>query len=258
MILYPVGYYSMMVTLDALYARHAPHMHPTYAANLFEYLEHKNGLLGIGGGWRAGGAQPDLPGFAEEGKSFHQDQVFKSGIVGYAAVDLVAINTSSLIKRVFSLNGTPSNPDATTLDRLMAIDNRHRAPTWAETADAPAFGLHTFIKSPTPEPWHMQPSNIRGWQSWVNAGRQDPIVVLPVPQPVPEVKKVMYFRIKETVDAGQPAPIWGTDNQRTAFWVTAEMYSAAPFDVGVSAPLRSRNELRSMSFPGGLSVDCVR
>jgi hypothetical protein len=126
-----------------LRARHEPRMHPEYARRLFAWIESKGGVIGIGGGWRATGSQPDKPGFAEEGKSFHQDQRFASGFVGYAAVDLVAREPGKV----------------------------HRAPRWAESTDAPLYGLHTFI---TNEPWHMQPIEIRGWQGWVNAGRPDP------------------------------------------------------------------------------------
>ena len=60
----------------------------------------------------------------------------------------------------------------------------HRAPTWAETADAPEWGLHTFIMNP-PEPWHLQPIEIRGWQTWVNLGRKDPVAGIPLPNDPP-------------------------------------------------------------------------
>lgn len=137
---HPIGYASRVVTLDQLRATHEPKMHPEFARRLFAWLAHHDGY-GIGGGWRA--TQPDRPGFAPDGKSFHQNQTFASGFVGYCAVDLVVADPGKV----------------------------HRAPTWAETVDAPNWGLHTFI---TNEPWHMQPIEIRGWQTWVNAGRPDP------------------------------------------------------------------------------------
>lgn len=153
MTVYPVGYGRELVTMDELRRRHEPRMHPEYARRLFAYLEAKDGLLGIGGGWRS--TQPAKPGFAPEGKSFHQDQRFASGFVGYAAVDLVARNGGSV----------------------------HRAPTWDECADAPQWFLHTFI---TGEPWHMQCIEMRGWQTWVNGGRKDPIAGVRLPSdPLP-------------------------------------------------------------------------
>ena len=140
-VLYPDGYGTRMVTLEEMEVRHGGKQHPEFARRFFAYMEHKGGALGVGGGWRS--TQPDKPGFAPDGKSFHQDQRYASGFVGYAAVDLVHVNPGKV----------------------------HRSPTWDECADAPTFGLHTFI---TGEPWHIQCVEMRGWQTWVNAGRPDP------------------------------------------------------------------------------------
>jgi len=140
-IFYPDGYGTRMVTLEEMEVRHGGKQHPEFARRFFAYMEHKGGALGVGGGWRS--TQPDKPGFAPDGKSFHQDQRYASGFVGYAAVDLVHVNPGG----------------------------KHRSPTWDECADAPTFGLHTFI---TGEPWHIQCVEMRGWQTWVNAGRPDP------------------------------------------------------------------------------------
>jgi len=124
---------------------HGGKMHPEFHRRFFSYIESKNGLLGVGGGWRD--VQPVKPGFAPPGKSFHESQRFGSGFFGYAAVDLVVPRGHGLV---------------------------HRAPTWGETGDAPSFGLHTFIRSPKPEPWHIQCLEMRGFDSWVAAGRPDP------------------------------------------------------------------------------------
>lgn len=151
--LYPVGYARQFVTLARLEELHAPKMHPEFRRRLFAWIESKGGLIGIGGGWRP---TPDpVSPASSQGKSFHQDQRFASGFVGYAAVDLVA------------RNGT----------------GNHRSPTWAETEDGPGFGVHTFIKTPDPEPWHMQCVEMRGWQAWVDAGRPDPTATQPEPEP---------------------------------------------------------------------------
>lgn len=152
--LYPTGYATRMVTMPDLISTFHPKMHPEFSRRLFAWLESMGGQIGIGSGWRA--IQPDKPGVAPEGKSFHQDQTFKSGFVGYAAVDLVARNPGGI----------------------------HRAPTWAESKTGPLFGVHTFIKNP-PEPWHMQCIEMRGWGSWVTAGRPDPPRWKPDPIPVP-------------------------------------------------------------------------
>ena len=142
-LLVPVGYGQSLVTIKRLWNIHSPNMHPTYAVLLFMWLEHKGGLVGIGGGFRSTGSQPDKPGFAPEGRSFHQFQNFVSGRRAYCAVDLVHVSGRGV----------------------------HRSPTWAEVADLNRNGLHAFIKG---EPWHAQTINIRGWGSWRSQGRPDP------------------------------------------------------------------------------------
>ena len=157
-VFYPDGYGTRMITLDEMRAKHGPKMHPEFAQRFFAWIESMGGHVGVGGGWRS--SQPDKPGFAPEGKSFHQDQQFASGFVGYCAVDLVVVNPGRV----------------------------HRAPFWIESATAPKYGLHTFISG---EPWHIQPVEIRGWGGWVDAGRPDPMTNYPfpgtpVPKPEPE------------------------------------------------------------------------
>ena len=178
---YPYGYGTGTMTMAQLRGRYEPKMHPEFARRLFAWLESEGGTIGIGGGWRD--TQPDRPGFAPDGKSFHQSQTFASGIVAYAAVDLV-------VKRAAGV---------------------HRSPTWPETDSARAFGLHTFIQDP-PEPWHMQPLDgpARGWQTWVNAGRPDPDPSWslptdpdPTPPPTPNPAEEIMFRYRHTGFADQ-------------------------------------------------------
>ena len=150
---YPVGYATQRVSMAELKRRYEPHMHPAMARRIFPWVESMGGLVGIkdvpgcGGGRRT--VQPIKPGFAPPGKSFHQDQRFASGIVAYSAWDLV-VGTSGV----------------------------HRSPTWAETATAPEYGLHTFISG---EPWHIQCIEIRGWGTWDRNGRPDPAMDFPLP-----------------------------------------------------------------------------
>lgn len=153
-ITYPVGYGTQRVTMEKLISIHGPKMHPAFRQRLFPWLASRGGFVGIGGGWRY--SQPNKPGFAPEGRSFHQNQLFKSGFLGYAAVDLVVVTGSV-----------------------------HRAPRWSEVPngtepDVKAWGLHCFISG---EPWHMQPYEIRGWGTWVNQGRPDPQLNYPIPHP---------------------------------------------------------------------------
>lgn len=162
-ILYPTGYSTTMVTIDDLFKRHHPDkMHPEFARRLRAWLISKEGRIGIGGSWRS--TQPNKPGFAPEGKSFHQSQTFSNGRVAFCAVDLVHVNPGK----------------------------SHRSPTWDEvlkqgSAETKRWGLHCNVDK---EPWHMQPVEIDGWASWSNNGRKDfgtiPIPTLtPTPNPEP-------------------------------------------------------------------------
>lgn len=144
--LYPVGYGQRYVTLGELRAIHEPYMHPEFGRRLFGWLESMRGAVGIGGGYRPPGTQPDAPGFAPPGKSFHEGQRWASGIIAYAAVDLVA----------------PDGPDA---------NLSHDGVTPALTATAALYGLHTNVPG---EPWHLQPVEVDGWGTWDHAGRPDP------------------------------------------------------------------------------------
>ena len=153
---YPYGYNVGTKTMAELRARYEPHMHPEFARRLFAWLESHGGKFGIGGGYRESGSQPDKPGFAPEGKSFHQAQVFPSGNF-YCAVDLVVKGEGGA---------------------------KHRSPFWSEvpqqgSPEADVWGLHCNIGTPPGgEAWHMQPmiagtTMIDGWQSWINAGSPD-------------------------------------------------------------------------------------
>ena len=146
-VLYPVGYRTEMVTLDELKRRFTPHMHPEAARRGFAFIESKGGLIGIGSGYRPPGVQPNKPGFAPPGKSFHEGQDFPSGHY-YCAWDMVAVNETG---------------------------GNHRSPRWAEvprqgTDAAFDFGVHMNVGT---ESWHMQPIELDGWDSWVRAGRPD-------------------------------------------------------------------------------------
>ena len=166
--LYPLGYGTRLVTLDVIKATLKPYMHPEAFRRAINFIEHQGGKFGVGGAYRPAGAQPDKPGFAPEGKSFHQAQPFPSGNF-YVAIDWVVVNPGYV----------------------------HRSPRWEEvpqqgSALALNYGYHFNVGAPGKpgsEPWHGQPLEVDGWQTWVNAGRPDlqynyPITVsAPRPQP---------------------------------------------------------------------------
>jgi hypothetical protein len=166
--LYPINYGTRLVTFDVLVASFSPHMHPEAARRWFNLAYHEGGKIGFGGGYRAPGTQPNKPGFAKEGQSFHGDQVFPSGVF-YVAIDTVVVNPGHV----------------------------HRAPTWSEVpkkGSQPAldYGIHMNVtpsKTSKGETWHGQPIELDGWKSWVNRGRPDlqynrPLEFnLPRPQP---------------------------------------------------------------------------
>lgn len=160
----PWGYGTTLKTLDEIEDILRPNYHPEYIRRLLLWLEFKGGKIGIGSTFRPDGTQPDDPGFAPEGKSFHQNQKYSDGFVGACAVDLVAYN----------------------------LPNIHRTVAWSEVAkqgseEARTWGVHCNVdKGSYPEPWHMQPIEIDGWDSWNSGGRPCPKANYPTPDPTPE------------------------------------------------------------------------
>ena len=159
---YPYGYGTGRLSFDDLRARYGENapipMHPGFAEGLFLAIEASDGKLGIGGGYRY--TQPVKPGFAPPGKSFHERQNFASGFSGYAAVD-----------SVWTTNGV------------------HRSPTWDEIDFVKQFGIHAFISG---EPWHLQHQSMRGYGSWLTAGRPDPGGIVAPPPPPPDLPTLPY------------------------------------------------------------------
>lgn len=166
--LYPIFYGTRLVPFSTIEATFKPRCHPEVWRRMANFLKHQGGKFGIGGGYRADGEQPDLPGFAPEGKSFHQVQAFPSGLY-YSAFDMVVVNPGF----------------------------RHRSPRWDEVPAqgrqlAIAYGVHANVGTPGTagsEPWHFQGTPIDGWQSWMNAGRPDLQYNYPIligdPRPMP-------------------------------------------------------------------------
>jgi hypothetical protein len=159
-ILYPMFYGTRLVTFDVLRNTFEPHMHPEAARRGFAFILYKGGKFGIGGGYRPPGNQPIKNGFAPPGRSFHEGQLFPSGRF-YTAWDMVVVNPGG----------------------------RHRSPKWSEVpaqgqSDAVNYGVHMNVST---EAWHMQPIELDGYDSWVNAGRYDLVFDRPIrfnpPQP---------------------------------------------------------------------------
>jgi hypothetical protein len=152
--LLPFGYGTEERSLDQVEARLLVNYHPEYVARLVAWMRSCDGRIGVGGGFRPDGTQPAKAGFAPAGKSFHQNQKYSDGFVGATAVDLVHRNPGS----------------------------KHRSPTWAEvpaqgSAEAAKWGLHCNVGTPGArgsEPWHIQPVEIDGHQSWLEANSPCP------------------------------------------------------------------------------------
>lgn len=176
--LYPVGYGNSLVTLDRLFEIHGERMIPQFAERIFPWIEAQNGHIGIGGGYRSFGTQPNRPGFAPEGKSFHQPQF--SILHGRIDGRIVAISS----------NGPDGRYAAVDLVARTPGGKRHRAPYWREVPaqgsdEALRWGVHCNVSS---EPWHMQPlintstpNLIDGFDSWVRAGKPVPMYDYPIP-----------------------------------------------------------------------------
>lgn len=148
---YPSGYGTDLVPLDELRRIHTASgdgfgMEPTYEGRLFAWIESQGGLIGIGDGWRPYG--DDVSDASSSNKSFHQTQRFWDGTQWFCAVDLVAQDPGTV----------------------------HRSPTWAEvpeqgSAAAASWGVHANVGG---EPWHLQPVELDGFDSWDAMGRPRP------------------------------------------------------------------------------------
>ena len=144
--MYPVGYGTARITMAESQRRFSDGMEPEYARRLFSWLASQGGKFGIGSAWRPTPSAVSLA--SKLGRSFHQTQRFFDSFEGFCAVDLVVYTSGGL----------------------------HRAPSrtealWQGSKAATQAGLHMNISDET---WHMQPIEIDGWQSWVDAGRKRP------------------------------------------------------------------------------------
>lgn len=167
--LYPWGYQKSLVTLENL-KRLAKfnQMDQGYGRRLEAWLVSRGGEIGIGGALRT--QQPNKPGFAPTGQTFHMLVQFSDGGFAFMAVDLVCRNG----------------------------DNVHRSPRWDEVPrqgsshpDIGTYGVHCNVNG---EPWHMQAIEVDGFMTWANRGRLRPnpnfslpeAPTEPLPQPEPE------------------------------------------------------------------------
>jgi hypothetical protein len=235
MTLYPTGYGTRLVTLDELFrSHHLDRMHPEFARRLRRWLESQNGRIGIGGSWRATGTQPDKPGFAPEGKSFHQDQRFASGLVAFCAVDLVAVEPGKA----------------------------HRSPRWSEvpesgSAGARVWGLHCNVRS---EPWHMQPIEVGGYATWVRNGRPDPVAgyALPAaPAPTPETNPLA--EIAAAISAAKATTIRRGSKGDAVKWLQIGLNNHAGEGLRVDGDFGTRTDaaVRRFQRSRGLTVDGI-
>lgn len=147
--LYPWGYQKALVTMARLkQLARWDLLEPETGQRVEAFLRSRGGRMGIGGAVRF--VQPEKEGFAPPGKSFHELQMFHTRKNFYCAFDLVMRNGSSI----------------------------HRAPRWDEVPrqgsghqDIKDYGVHCNVSG---EPWHLQPIEIDGWQTWVDNGRPHP------------------------------------------------------------------------------------
>lgn len=166
--LYPIFYGTRLVTFDVLRNTFTPHIHPESAERGFNFILHHGGKFGIGSGYRAPGMQPNAGGFAPPGESFHEGQRYPSGLF-YVAWDMVVVN--------------PGYPHRAPLRNEVPVQGSQLAIN---------YGMHMNVGTPGQpgfESWHMQPTELDGYRSWVNAGRPDLnygykyVVSNPRPQP---------------------------------------------------------------------------
>ncbi len=176
----PWGYHTGSVTLRDAWATMAPHYLPEYLRRLFVWLTYKNGKVGIGSHYRT--SQPVKIGAAPEGKSFHLKNWFRDGQIGAVAVDLVYED------------GPDAGRDHDTI-RWDVVPQQG-------SAEAARWGVHCNVGKPgdpwpTGESWHMQPVEIDGFDSWINAGRPAPRADYPTPRPVASLPPIPPFILED-------------------------------------------------------------
>lgn len=153
---YPVRYGTRRESAEYIEAKlRDEEYHPEFVERFMAWMIAQGGLLGPGGTRREHGNQPDRPGFAPEGRSFHQPQRYADDWYGPTAIDLVV--------------GVPGDI--------------HRAPKWSEVPEqgsdeARRWGVHCNISTET---WHIQPIEIDGYGTWKNQGSPAPVPDYPFP-----------------------------------------------------------------------------
>lgn len=225
MTLYPLGYdgpdpdliVDRFVSLDELAATLVK-AHPEFRRRILAAIEAAGGVVGIGGGWRSTATQtalflsryvvdpngpivwngqhwskkPGVASAAPPGSSFHESQLFASGIWGFQAVDIVG-----------------KDPAGHVAAQKWMHDNGAR------------FGLKEFSKVNL-EPWHIQcvglPNSVSEWKS---IGSPDPATFkLPIPpeEPVP----LKLFNVQPAgLNAG---PLFASGDGVTAAWLSGPQW----------------------------------
>lgn len=221
----PYRYQTTYKTLRQIEAILLEHYHPEYVRRVLAWLHHHNGYVGIGGHFRADGTQPDKPGFAPEGRSFHQNQKYADGFIGASAIDTIVID----------------GPDANDL---------HDPIKWSDvpiqdSAEADVWGLHANIDAngnpgaPGTESWHIQWADahiggydLDGWASWKAAGSPGIIPGYPLPPehdpypPTDPEDPSMARRYFTTPTS--PTATWRTDNNADAIRVDLDHWTELP------------------------------
>lgn len=212
-------------------------MHPEMARRIFAWLEAQGGNIGIGGGWRSTYTQmknwllhPTV--FARPGNSFHESVTWASGWVGYAALDLVET--------------TPGG-------------GRHNVLEWADTANAPKYGLHTFVNN---EPWHIQCIETRSVSAWKSAGSPDPSKIIlpshthptppPAPAPVPPASN-----FTEAIVNALPALKFGSSGKHAGIAQSLMNYHGAALTVDGQFGQKSVDVVKYIQGREGLTQDGV-
>lgn len=188
MTLYPIGYGTELVTLEELIAREMGNgMLPEAKRRHTALIVDRGGELGIGDGWRP--TPSNTSEASKKGQSFHQTQTFADGSKGWVAIDFVCRNPSGG-KHVAPVTG------------VIPVQGTKESRVWGIHANCGAPGESGW------EPWHGQPIELDGWQTWVNAGR--PMIQqnypLPGGQPAPKKGVIDMYVIAVSRD-GWPGPV---------------------------------------------------